>query len=133
MEGFGGAFTESAALVLDQMKASNAPEYARVLDMYFRNDDAPSVGESGLGIGYTMGGVPMGSCDFSPYVPSWSYDDIAGDLNLTHFSIENDVARRFRVRDAQERVAKRVGAGGSALSLRHLGPLVCARMDESQR
>ena len=98
MEGFGGAFTESAALVLEQMKASNAPEHVRVLDMHFRNDAAPSVGESGLASVHDGQGA-TGSCACSP----WSYDDIAGDLNLTHFSIENDVARRFPLMRMQER------------------------------
>lgn len=37
------------------------------------------------GLRYTIGRVPMASCDFS--TREYSYDDVKGDLNLTHFAL----------------------------------------------
>lgn len=50
------------------------------------------------GIEYSVGRVPMGSCDFS--VESYSFDDVPGDYNLTHFDdgVERDSAQRVRSR-----------------------------------
>jgi hypothetical protein len=38
-----------------------------------------------LGIGYSVGRVPMAGCDFS--VREYSYDDVDGDFNLTNFAL----------------------------------------------
>ena len=48
------------------------------------------------GIEYTVGRIPMGSCDFS--VEEYSFDDVPGDFNLTHFDdgVERDSAQRVR-------------------------------------
>ena len=48
------------------------------------------------GIEYTVGRIPMGSCDFS--VEEYSFDDVPGDYNLTHFDdgVERDSAQRVR-------------------------------------
>jgi len=68
--GFGGAFTESAALVLQRL----SPELrARVLEGYFGPD----------GLGYTLGRVHINSCDFS--TENYAFDNVDGDLNLTYF------------------------------------------------
>lgn len=55
-----------------------------MLDAYF----GPS------GIEYSVGRIPMGSCDFS--VEQYSFDDVPGDYNLTHFDdgVEKDTAQR---------------------------------------
>ena len=37
------------------------------------------------GIEYTLGRIPMASCDFSTH--PYSYDDNEGDFNLTKFSL----------------------------------------------
>ena len=37
------------------------------------------------GLGYTVGRVPMASCDFSTH--EYSYDDVANDFNLTNFNL----------------------------------------------
>ena len=37
------------------------------------------------GIEYNIGRVPMASCDFSTRI--YTYDDVAGDFNLSHFSL----------------------------------------------
>ena len=90
-----------------------------------------------------------GSCDFSPYVPSWSYDDTSGDFNLSDFSIENDVQRRFPL--LKDAVARRRSTGadlklfGSPWSAPGILPNIlsfcgryevvfgCCRLDENQR
>lgn len=37
------------------------------------------------GIEYNIGRIPMASCDFS--TREYSYDDVAGDLSLSKFSL----------------------------------------------
>ena len=79
--GFGGAFTEAAAINWRKLDAAKQQE---VIDLYF---GAPEDG----GLGYTMGRVPINSCDFSP--ASYTFDDVRGDTNLDHFdsSVAHDV------------------------------------------
>lgn len=38
-----------------------------------------------LGIEYSLGRIPMASCDFSTH--SYSYDDVKNDFELTYFSL----------------------------------------------
>lgn len=68
--GFGGAFTEAAATVFDTL-----PKHAQdaVIEQYFGS----------AGLGYTLGRVPINSCDFS--VDHYTFDDTAGDFNLHNF------------------------------------------------
>lgn len=40
------------------------------------------------GIGYTVGRVPMASCDFSTHV--YSYDDSEGDFELKNFQLAKE-------------------------------------------
>ena len=68
--GFGGAFTESAALVFWALPET---EQTRLLELYF--------GEGGLG--YTLGRSHINSCDFSP--DYYSFDEVDGDFELAHF------------------------------------------------
>ncbi|CAM9603532.1 unnamed protein product, partial [Discosporangium mesarthrocarpum] len=74
--GFGGAFTDAATINLYKL-----PPFvrAKVMDAYF----GPS------GIEYTMGRIPMGSCDFS--VEQYSFDDHSGDYKLKDF--DDDITR----------------------------------------
>ncbi|BDU71868.1 glycoside hydrolase family 30 protein [Mesoterricola silvestris] len=76
LEGIGGALTEASAWVLAQL-----PEASRgqVLDRFF----GPG------GAGFTLARVPVGACDFS-VEGRFSYDDVAGDEALAHFSIAPD-------------------------------------------
>ncbi|KAH3755973.1 glycoside hydrolase family 30 protein [Pelomyxa schiedti] len=74
--GFGGAFTEAASYVFSLM---NPDVQQEILNAYF----GPT--NSNL---YTLGRVPIGSCDFS--LGSYSYDDTAGDYSMEYFSIEHD-------------------------------------------
>ena len=79
--GFGGAFTEAAAINWRSLTQQDQDE---VVKLYF----APA--EEG-GHGYTLGRVPINSCDFSP--ASYNFDDVAGDTGLDHFddSVQHDV------------------------------------------
>eukprot|EP01103_Thecamoeba_quadrilineata_P005084 TRINITY_DN14936_c0_g1_i1.p1 TRINITY_DN14936_c0_g1~~TRINITY_DN14936_c0_g1_i1.p1 ORF type:complete len:491 (+),score=85.26 TRINITY_DN14936_c0_g1_i1:69-1541(+) len=70
--GFGGAFTQSAAVVLSQL---NETLQQQVLDAYFGPD----------GLQYSIGRIPMDSCDFSQ--GNYSYDTVDGDFELVHFNI----------------------------------------------
>jgi len=76
--GFGGAFTEAAALQFNKL----SPELQeQVLTLYFDKEH---------GNAYEFGRVPMGSCDFS--VASYSFDDVHNDSSLEHFDtdVEHD-------------------------------------------
>ncbi len=73
--GFGGAFTEAAAVAL---AAASPLQQNQVLEGYF--------GESGLG--YSLCRVHMGSCDYCQ--ASYSEDDTPGDWNLQHFNVSHD-------------------------------------------
>ena len=79
--GFGGAFTEATAL---NWKKLSAEKQAEVIKLYFAS------AEEG-GLGYTLGRVPINSCDFSP--ASYTFDDVVGDVELEHFdsSVAHDV------------------------------------------
>ncbi|CAN0470097.1 unnamed protein product, partial [Ectocarpus sp. 12 AP-2014] len=82
MIGFGGAFTDAATINFFKL-----PEdvQEQVMDAYF----GPN------GIEYSVGRIPMGSCDFS--VEQYSFDEVPGDYNLTHFDdgVEKDTAQRI--------------------------------------
>ncbi|MDG1822162.1 MAG: glycoside hydrolase family 30 protein [Flavobacteriaceae bacterium] len=73
--GFGGAFTESSAYLLNQVSKENR---TRILNAYFAKEGAR----------YSLTRTHMNSCDFS--LDNYSYTPIAGDKNLEHFSIEED-------------------------------------------
>ena len=78
IEGFGGAFTDSASHVFDSMPAVLQEQ---LIEMYF--------GPTGLR--YNMGRLTIGSCDFS--LEYYNYDDTKGDTKLKHFNISHDEAR----------------------------------------
>lgn len=73
--GFGGAFTDSAAINILNV---SQPVQDNLLKSYFSTE----------GIEYTIGRVPMASCDFSTH--SYSYDDFANDFALQNFSLTNE-------------------------------------------
>ena len=97
--GFGGAFTEASAINWRKLSQADQEE---VIKLYF---DPPEKG----GHGYTLGRVPINSCDFSP--ASYTFDDVAGDTELKHF--DNDVKHDVDVgmipmiQKAQEKVKER--------------------------
>lgn len=75
ISGFGGAFTEASAHLLNQMTPKKRTE---ILDAYF----------SRKGANYSLTRTHMNSCDFS--LSNYSYTPVEGDLYLEHFSIEED-------------------------------------------
>ncbi|CAH1798081.1 unnamed protein product [Owenia fusiformis] len=70
--GFGGAFTDAAGINIASLSADTQ---TNLLKSYYSPE----------GIEYSLGRVPMASCDFStrPY----SYDDSPGDFDLKNFSL----------------------------------------------
>jgi len=86
--GFGGAFTESSAVLLNQMSPDKREE---ILEAYF--------GEQGAK--YSLTRTHMNSCDFS--LTNYSYAQIEGDVNLEHFSIAPDLDDLIpMIKDAQK-------------------------------
>ena len=73
--GFGGSFTESSAYLLNQISKKNRDT---ILEAYF--------GESGAK--YSLTRTHMNSCDFS--LSQYSYAPVADDMELKHFSIQED-------------------------------------------
>jgi glucosylceramidase len=69
--GFGGAFTEAAALQFSKLPPAKQEE---VLTLYFDKDK---------GSGYEFGRVPMGSSDYG--LSSYSFNDVANDTTMRHF------------------------------------------------
>jgi glucosylceramidase len=74
--GFGAAFTEAAAVT---WKALPAEQASQVLEDYF---------DPVQGHGYSLCRVHMNSCDFS--LGNYAHTEVAGDVDLKHFSIERD-------------------------------------------
>ena len=80
MLGFGGAFTESSAYVWSTL---NATVQQRLLDLYFSKE----------GLQYSLGRIPIGSCDFA--LAWYSYDEVRDDANLTHFTVSHE--KKWRI------------------------------------
>jgi glucosylceramidase len=78
MEGFGGAFTEAAAVTWQKLPAE---KQAEVMRAYFDPHN---------GLGYTMGRTHINSCDFA--LGNYAHDEVAGDFSLEHFSLARDRA-----------------------------------------
>jgi len=76
IEGFGGAFTEAAAVTFAQM---DAQAQAAILKAYFD----PLEGNA-----YSLCRTHINSCDFS--LGNYAYAEVEGDAALAHFSIEHD-------------------------------------------
>ena len=75
ISGFGGAFTEASAHLLNRLSQDKRSE---ILDAYFGQDGAQ----------YSLTRTHMNSCDFS--INHYSYSPISGDKHLEHFSVEED-------------------------------------------
>lgn len=75
--GFGAAFTESSAFILNELSQAN---YNQVLSSYF----------SDTGAQYSLTRTHMNSCDFS--LDHYSYAPIQNDSFLNHFNISPDSA-----------------------------------------
>lgn len=91
--GFGGAFTDAAGINIQSLSASTQ---RNLLASYYSTE----------GIEYTLGRIPMASCDFSTH--PYSYDDNNGDFNLTKFSLtEEDKKFKIPIIQAVMRTYKR--------------------------
>ncbi|AJR02906.1 glycoside hydrolase family 30 protein [Siansivirga zeaxanthinifaciens] len=73
--GFGGAFTEASAYLLNKLSKANRDT---ILKAYFAKDGAR----------YSLTRTHMNSCDFS--LSQYSYSPVEDDVNLEHFTIEAD-------------------------------------------
>ena len=73
--GFGGAFTESSAHLLNAISEQNRNE---ILEAYFGDEGAR----------YSLCRTHMNSCDFS--LDQYSYTPVENDTALEYFSIEED-------------------------------------------
>ncbi|CAH8282853.1 glucosylceramidase [Mariniflexile fucanivorans] len=76
ISGFGGAFTESSAYLLNKLSKANRDT---ILKAYFAKDGAR----------YSLTRTHMNSCDFS--LSQYSYSPVEGDKNLEHFTIQDDM------------------------------------------
>ncbi len=73
--GFGGSFTEASAYLVNKLSPENRK---KIIDAYFGDEGAR----------YSLTRTHMNSCDFS--LSNYSYAAIEGDMELEHFSIEED-------------------------------------------
>lgn len=92
MEGFGGAFTEAAAVTWQALSPARQQE---VIRDYFD----PSQGH-----GYTLCRVHMNSCDFA--LGNYAHVDIPGDVDLKSFNIDRDRRALLPFIKAAQRVAQ---------------------------
>ena len=74
--GFGGAFTESSAYLLNKLSKKNRDT---ILQAYFAED----------GANYSLTRTHMNSCDFS--LSQYSYSPVEEDMLLEHFTIKEDM------------------------------------------
>jgi glucosylceramidase len=93
IEGFGGAFTEAAAVTWLKLNTAQRDE---VLYRYF--DDAD-------GHAYSLCRVHMGSCDFA--LGNYAHVETPGDVALQSFSIERDRQALLPFINAAQAVANR--------------------------
>lgn len=73
--GFGGAFTDAAAMNILNLSAAAQEQ---LMKSYF----------SDQGLKYSIGRIPMASCDFSTH--EYSYDDHENDFSLSNFSLAQE-------------------------------------------
>ena len=92
IEGFGGAFTEAAAVTWFKL---SEPQREEVLRAYFDRD---------TGHGYTFCRVHMNSCDFA--LGNYAHAEVPGDVTLEHFNIARDREALLPFITAAQRVAR---------------------------
>ncbi|KAF5392009.1 hypothetical protein D9757_003254 [Collybiopsis confluens] len=89
MFGFGGTLTDSAALLLNNLKNSNPSNYQTLLNYLF----SPTDGANAAGLNYIR--VPLGATDFS--ATAYTYDTSAGDTSFSKFNINNAPSYVFSI------------------------------------
>lgn len=70
--GFGGAFTDATGINIKSLPANMQDD---ILKSYYTKQ----------GLGYTIGRIPLASCDFS--ARKYTYDDTPGDFELNNFTL----------------------------------------------
>lgn len=86
--GFGGAFTESSAYLLNKLSKENRD---KILKAYFSEE----------GANYSFTRTHIASCDFS--LNHYTYAPVADDKNLEHFSVKEDLDDLVpMIKDAQK-------------------------------
>jgi glucosylceramidase len=89
IEGFGGAFTDAAAITFGKLPKEVQKEFLKACF------------DPVEGNGYTLCRTTIHSCDYSDEM--YTYDDIEGDKDLTHFSIKHDQQYRIpMIKEAME-------------------------------
>jgi len=89
IEGFGGAFTDAASVTFGKLPKESQ-------EMILKECFDPAEGN-----GYTLCRTTIHSSDYSDEM--YTYDDVAGDKDLNHFSIEHDMKYRIPfIRRAQK-------------------------------
>jgi glucosylceramidase len=92
IEGFGGAFTESAASTWQKLSEPLQSEFLRA---YFDRHS---------GNRYSFCRLHMNSCDFS--LGNYAHAAVPGDINLEHFNIDRDRQALLPLIKAAQRVAE---------------------------
>ncbi|GMS94139.1 hypothetical protein PENTCL1PPCAC_16314, partial [Pristionchus entomophagus] len=95
----GGGFTDSTGINLNSL-SSGAQQI--LIKQYF----GPS------GTEYTLGRVPIASCDFS--LSPYSYDDVAGDFSLANFALAN-ADFQYKIPYIKQALALQQASGGLRL------------------
>jgi glucosylceramidase len=93
IEGFGGAFTEAAAVTFYKLSPERRTE---ILQAFFDLD---------TGHGYTLCRTHINSCDFA--LGNYAYTEVDGDLELEHFTIDRDRQALIPLIKAAQEVAGR--------------------------
>ena len=112
IEGFGGAFTDAAADVFAQLPAASQEQFLKACF------------DPVEGNGYNLCRTTIHSCDYAASM--YTYDDVPGDKELAHFSIEHDRVNRLPFIKRAQAAAK----GQTALLRLTVEP---AGLDEDQR
>lgn len=81
IEGFGGSFTDAAAITFGKLPKEKQEQFLKACF------------DPVEGNGYNLCRTTIHSCDYSDEM--YTYDDVEGDKELTHFSIEHD--RQYRI------------------------------------
>ncbi|KAF8736263.1 hypothetical protein AX14_000575 [Amanita brunnescens Koide BX004] len=81
IDGIGASCTDSSAFILNNLKGSNRNNYWELLNYMFNNKYTAN----SAGLSYIR--IPIGASDFSQKL--YSLDDVNGDMELSHFNIDN--------------------------------------------
>jgi glucosylceramidase len=81
IEGFGGSFTDAAAITFGKLPKEKQEQFLKACF------------DPVEGNGYNLCRTTIHSCDYSDEM--YTYDDVEGDKELTHFSIEHD--QQYRI------------------------------------